>query len=263
MKRQILGAILLAMTFVVPVPALAGVDVSIGIGINLPPPIVFGSPPSVVVMPDTDYVYVVPDIDVDLFFWDGWWWRPWEGRWYRSHYYNRGWAYYNYVPGFYFDVDPGWRGYYRSHNWYGHQWHYERIPQQRLQQNWRTWKNDRYWERQRTWGVQNYRPRPQQQLRELRQERQKQYQQRPEVQRHQQQMQQRQVRPAERGRAIAPQADHTGRGENRVQPTEQGRSHGGSEQRGEQRQVKPAKRGKHSGQEEGRGPRDGRRRSDD
>ena len=74
--------------------------------------------------------------------------------------------------GFYYDVDPGWRGYYRDRNWYGHRWDYERIPNQRLQQNWKTWNNNRYWENQRNWGVQSYQPRPQQQRQELRQQRQ-------------------------------------------------------------------------------------------
>ena len=162
---------------------------------NLPPPIPFVVPPEVIVIPETN-VYVAPDIDVDLFFWNGWWWRPWEGRWYRSHYYDRGWGYYNAVPSFYFDVDPGWRGYYRDHNWYGHRWDYERIPNQRLQQNWKSWQNDRRWERQGTWGVQNYKPRPQQQRQELRQQRQQQYQQRPDVQKQRQhQAQQPQKQP--------------------------------------------------------------------
>jgi len=147
---------------------------------SLPPPIPFAAPPEMVVIPET-YVYVAPDIAVDLFFWGGWWWRPWEGRWYRSHYYNRDWSYYNSVPSFYFDVDPGWRGYYRDRNWYGHRWDYERIPNQRLQQNWRSWQNDRRWERRGTWGLQNYQPRSQQQRQELRQRRQQQYQLRPQV----------------------------------------------------------------------------------
>jgi len=185
MKKLLLGTILLALTIVVPVPTMAGVNIDIGIA--LPPPIVFAAPPAVVVLPDTDDVYVVPDIGVDIFFWSGWWWRLWEGRWYRSHYYNRGWGYYNNVPSFYFDVDPGWRGYYRDHDWHGHRWNYERIPDRRLRQNWKSWHNNRYWERRGTWGVQGYQPRPQQQRQELRQQRQGQYQQRPEVQRHLQQ----------------------------------------------------------------------------
>ncbi len=175
--------LLLALVIAVPAPAMARVDVTVSIA--LPPPIVFAAPPELIVIPDT-YVYVVPDIDEDIFFWNGWWWRLWEGRWYRSHYYDRGWGYYNNVPSFYFDVDPGWRGYYRDHNWYGHRWNYERIPHQRLQQNWKGWQNDRHWERQGTWGVQSYQPRPQQQRQELRQQRQQQYQQRPEVQQHRQ-----------------------------------------------------------------------------
>ena len=113
-------------------------QVGISVSIGLPPPIAFAAPPDVIVIPDTHDVYVVPGIDVDLFFWNGWWWRPWEGRWYRSRYYNRGWGYYSNVPSFYYDVDPGWRGYYRDRNWYGHPWNYERIHHQRLQRNWQT-----------------------------------------------------------------------------------------------------------------------------
>jgi len=193
MKKLFFGTLLFALIIVVPIPTMARVDVNVSIG--LPPHIVFAAPPDVIVIPDTRAVYVVPDIDVDLFFWNGWWWRLWEGRWYRSHYYNRGWGYYNNVPSFYFDVDPGWRGYYRDHNWYGHRWNYERIPNQRLQKNWKGWHNNRHWERQGTWGVQRYQPRPQQQRQELRQQRQQQYQQRPEVQRHQQQRKEQQGQP--------------------------------------------------------------------
>ncbi|MGO9377250.1 MAG: hypothetical protein ACLP29_01705, partial [Dissulfurispiraceae bacterium] len=169
---------------IVPMPVMAAVDVNVNIA--LPPPIVFAAPPNVIVMPDANDVYVDPEVNVDLFFWNGWWWRPWEGRWYRSYYYDRGWGYYNNVPSFYFDVDPGWRGYYRDHNWYGHRWNYERIPYGQLQQNWKSWHNDRHWEKQGTWGVQNYQPRPQQQRQALRQQRQQQYQQRPEVQKQRQ-----------------------------------------------------------------------------
>lgn len=186
MKKSFWGALLLTLVITVPIPALAGVDVNISIG--LPPLIVFAAPPELIVLPDT-YVYVAPEIDVDLFFWNGWWWRLWEGRWYRSHYYDRNWGYYNRVPSFYFDVDPGWRGYYRDRNWYGHRWDYERIPHQRLRQNWKSWQNNRHWEKRGTWGVESYQLRPKQQRQELRQQRQQQYQQRPEVQQPRQQPQ--------------------------------------------------------------------------
>ncbi len=184
MKKLLWGTMLFALLIVLPISTRAAANIYVDI--SLPPPIVFQAPPEVIVIPDTHDVYVVPTIDVDLFFWNGWWWRLWEGRWYRSHYYDRSWGYYDSVPSFYFEVDPGWRGYYRDHNWYGHRWNYERIPYHQLQQNWKSWHNDRHWERQRTWDVQGYRPRPQHQIQELRQQRQQQYQQRPEVQRHQQ-----------------------------------------------------------------------------
>ena len=88
MKKLLFGTILLALVSVFPITTMAAVDISVNI--SLPPPIVFQAPPDVIVMPDTDDVYVVPDIDVDMFFWNGWWWRLWEGRWYRSQYYDRG-----------------------------------------------------------------------------------------------------------------------------------------------------------------------------
>ena len=88
MKRLLLGTALLALVIMVPIPTMAAVDIHIGF--PLPPPIIFPAPPEVIVLPDTDDVYVAPDIDVDLFFWNGWWWRPWEGRWYRSRYHDRG-----------------------------------------------------------------------------------------------------------------------------------------------------------------------------
>ncbi|MEN6321083.1 MAG: hypothetical protein ABFD82_20335, partial [Syntrophaceae bacterium] len=173
MKKTLLATMFLTLVIAVPLRTMAQVNVNVNVG--LPPPIVFQSPPDVIVLPDTSSVYVVPGTDVDLFFWNGWWWRSWEGRWYRSRYYNRGWSYYKKVPSFYFDVDPRWREHYRNHDWYGHRWNYERIPNQRLQQNWKSWHNDRYWERQKTWDVQGYQPRPQQQKQDLRQQRQQQY----------------------------------------------------------------------------------------
>jgi hypothetical protein len=197
MKKLLFGTICFALVSVFPFMTMAAEDISFGI--PLPPPIVFAAPPEVIVIPDT-YVYVVPDSDVDIFFYDGWWWRPWEGRWYRSDYYDRGWGYHDSVPSFYFDVDPGWRGYYKDHNWYGQRWNYERIPNQRLQQSWKSWQNERRWEGQETWGVENYKPLTQQQRQELRQQRQHQYQQRPEVQQPQRQKQRPQAQQPQHSR---------------------------------------------------------------
>jgi len=74
MKKLFFGGMLLALVIVVPTPTMAGVNVNVGIA--LPPPIV-AAPPDVVLLPGAPGVYVAPDIGVDLFFWNGWWWRPW------------------------------------------------------------------------------------------------------------------------------------------------------------------------------------------
>jgi len=157
MKRLLLG-MLSALVFVLPIPTMAGVNVDIGI--SLPPPIVFATPPEVVVLPGS-YVYAVPDSNVDIFFYGGWWWRPWEGRWYRSHNYDSGWGYYRSVPSFYAGIPSGWRNDYRNHRWEGHRWNYQRIPHQQLHRNWNNWEKSRHWEKQQTWGVQGLKHRPQ------------------------------------------------------------------------------------------------------
>ncbi len=131
MKKVLFGAILLALT--VPIPAMA--QVSVQIGVSLPPPIVFAAPPETILLPSTG-VYVVPDLPVDLYFFGGWWWRPWQGHWYRSRDYRSGWAYYTGVPIFYERVHPRWREEYREHRWNGHEWHYQRLSHAQLQQIW-------------------------------------------------------------------------------------------------------------------------------
>lgn len=133
---------------------------------QLLPPIEFALPPKVIVIPETN-VYVAPDLDVDIFFYDGWWWRPWRERWYCSQHYSSGWVYYKGVPSFHAGIPSGWRNDYRNRQWRGHQWNYQQIPHQQLQRNWRSWKESRYWEKQQTWGVQGLKPLPQQPTRKV------------------------------------------------------------------------------------------------
>jgi hypothetical protein len=151
MKKLLLGTILLALLLVLPIPSMAGVNV--GINIALPPLIISSEHLQVVVIPETD-VYAAPDVDVDIFFYNGWWWRPWQGHWYRSHHYDSGWTHYQRTPSFYGRVPPGWRNNYRDHRWGGHPWNYQRIPHQQVQKNWSSWEKSKHWEKQNTWGVQ-------------------------------------------------------------------------------------------------------------
>ena len=152
------GTIVWSLALLSHIPTMA-VDVSVNIGVNipLPPAIVFSAPPQLVVIPET-YVYADPDVDVDIFFYGGWWWRPWEGRWYRSRNYDSGWGHYKHAPPFYSQVPSHWRDDYRGHKWKGHKWDHKRIPHDQVQRNWKKWKKDKHWEKQNTWGVRDLKP---------------------------------------------------------------------------------------------------------
>jgi hypothetical protein len=150
MKKVFLGTMLLTLMLIFPLPTTARVDIDINI--SLPPPVRFVEPPELIVLPGS-YVYAVPDVEVDIFFHDGWWWRSWDSRWYRSREYSSGWVYYQNVPSFYREIPSDWRHYYRERRWRGHEWHYQRIPHHRVTRYWRDWERDRYWEHQQTWGV--------------------------------------------------------------------------------------------------------------
>jgi hypothetical protein len=146
-RRRILwGALLLALVCAFPLPSKSEVQVGIGIGL---PPIVFGAPPELVVLPGSN-IYVAPDVEADIFFYNGWWWRPWEGRWYRSLSYDSGWYHYRHAPPFYRHVPRHWRRDYREHRWQGRQWNYERMHHRQVEKNWRGWEKSRHWERQHT-----------------------------------------------------------------------------------------------------------------
>ena len=151
MKKLISKILFLTFVFFAPFSVMAGV--SAHVNIPLPPPIIFPAPPEPVVIPETD-IYAVPDFQEDIFFTAGWWWRPWNGRWYRSRYHDRGWAYYRGVPSFHRNVPPRWRDDYRANQWRGHHWQHQRVHQRELQRNWHEWERNKHWERQNAWGVQ-------------------------------------------------------------------------------------------------------------
>src|SRR5665647_619486 len=147
MRKVFLGTLLLALALTVPIPAKA--DVSVNVGISLPPRIEFSAAPELIVLPGT-YVYVAPDVNEDIFFYGGWWWRLWEDHWYRSRSYSSGWVYYRNVPSFYRGIPSGWRDDYREHRWQGRQWNHQQIPYQQVQRNWKGWQDNRHWEKQQT-----------------------------------------------------------------------------------------------------------------
>jgi hypothetical protein len=160
MKKAMIGTLFLLVAVLVPFSASAQIGVSVNVGVPLPPPIVFTAPPEVVVLPETN-VYAVPDVEADIYFSQGWWWRPWEGRWYRSRQYDGGWAFYRQAPPpFYRNVPPGWRNDYREHRWRGREWNHERIPHGEMERNWRGWERDRHWQQRNAGGARGMEPRP-------------------------------------------------------------------------------------------------------
>jgi hypothetical protein len=63
----------------------------VSININLgPPPIVVAEPPEAVMIPGLQ-VYFVPQLEFDVFFYNGYWWSPRGSRWYRARAYNGPW----------------------------------------------------------------------------------------------------------------------------------------------------------------------------
>jgi hypothetical protein len=142
--KKLLTALLFVFMTLFPVISMAGVAVRANI--PLPPPLPFIAPPHVVVLPGMD-VYAVPDIEEEIFFREGWWWRHWDNRWYRSRYHNHGWAYYRGHPVWYGRIPHDWRDNYRNRVWSGHQWDHRPIPHGDLDRHWRDgrWRDDHGW----------------------------------------------------------------------------------------------------------------------
>jgi len=130
------AALLLASAFWI--PAAAHAEVSVNINIPLPA-LVFPGPPALVVIPGT-YAYYPPDVDVDIFFYHGYWYRPYGGGWYISGGYNGPWRSVGArrVPVAVRQVPEGYRRMPPGH---------ERMPYGEVHRNWRTWENERHWDR--------------------------------------------------------------------------------------------------------------------
>ncbi len=119
-------------------------EVRIGAEISIPlAPYVFPAPPPMAPIPGT-YVYYAPDIDVDVLFYHGYWYRPYEGRWYRGRSYNGPWVHLALsgvpraviaVPHDFRHVSSGHRG----------------VPYREFNRNWRKWERERHWDRDEEW----------------------------------------------------------------------------------------------------------------
>jgi len=116
-------------------------EVRINIGIPVPPPFVFAAPPELVVIPET-YVYYYPDVDFDIFFYGGYWYRPYRAYWFRSANYGGPWVHIESPPSVLLGLPPDYRVITRGGR---------HIPYGELHRNWRAWERGRYWEHN-NWG---------------------------------------------------------------------------------------------------------------
>ena len=121
-------------------PAKAEVNINIGIGL---PKIAVVAPPAVVVIPGT-YVYIAPDLDEDLFFYRGHWWRSHGRKWYRADDFGDPWIMISFdkppralrsLPVRYRDLPPG----------------LERMPPGHVKKHWKEWEEKKHWESRREW----------------------------------------------------------------------------------------------------------------
>ncbi len=117
----------------------AEVNINVGINIPPPPPLVIPAPPPLFVIPTT-YIYFPPGVDVDIFFYQGYWYRPYRGYWYRSGIYNGKWVYIapERVPRVLINLPPDYRRVPPG---------LQRLPHGQVKKNWRTWERDKYWEK--------------------------------------------------------------------------------------------------------------------
>lgn len=106
-------------------------------GTGTPPGVKFEGPPEVVAIPGR-YVYFVSDIDFDLLFFHGQWYRPYKGRWFRAENYAGPWEYVRGVPSALTDLPPDHRTIPPG---------YSRIPYDELQKNWKRWEREKYFDR--------------------------------------------------------------------------------------------------------------------
>jgi hypothetical protein len=144
MKTKRIGFLVAAALFLVLTGFSSQGDagVRVGIGINIPV-YSFAAPPPLVVIPGT-YAYFAPEADVDIVFYQGFWYRPYEGRWFRARGYNGPWATIApaRVPRVLIELPSDYRHTYREH---------PRIAYRDFNKNWRGWEKNRHWDKDERW----------------------------------------------------------------------------------------------------------------
>ncbi len=119
--------------------AMAQADVDVNIGL---PVIRVGPDPVMAVVPGT-YVYFVVDLDGDLFFYQGYWWRFHNNRWYRAAAAAGPWKHFKAVPHPLLNLPPGWRQMPPGH---------AKLKFTEVKKNWKQWEKEKRWDKKATVG---------------------------------------------------------------------------------------------------------------
>lgn len=130
----------LVIALLSPLAVNAETNININIGVPPPPPpFSLPSPPDLMVIPQ-GYVYFVPDITPDIFFYHGYWYRLHDRHYYRSSHYNGPWKYWarDNVPTTILNLPPGHRKVPPGHT---------RIPYGLAKKNWERWEKEKHWDR--------------------------------------------------------------------------------------------------------------------
>ncbi len=133
MVALVVAGLLFSAGLIIPARSNAGVNISINIPL---PGLVVSAPPALVMVPGT-YVYFAPDLDVDVFFYQGYWYRPYGGYWYISADYRGPWGYVavDRMPLVLLNLSPYYRSVPRG---------YGRMPYGTVMRNWRAWESGHY-----------------------------------------------------------------------------------------------------------------------
>ncbi len=129
-------ALLLGSLLLAPASNLAAdVDVNVNIGL---PDVVLDSEPELTYIPGT-YVYFIPDRSDDFFFYQGYWWRPYQGRWFRGTGYNGPWVVVapRMVPRPFLRLPEGWRTLPPGH---------ARLKWVEVKSGWKQWEREKRWD---------------------------------------------------------------------------------------------------------------------
>ena len=117
-------------------PGQSKAGVSVHVDIPLPR-LFIPLPPPLVVIPGT-YAYYPPDVEADIFFYHGYWYRPYQDRWYLSADYNGPWRFTERVPRVLRGLPPTYRHHGPAR---------EHMPYGTVRENWRSWEKERHWDR--------------------------------------------------------------------------------------------------------------------